>query len=150
MVGIEHTLGNVTVGDIMTRQPILVPQDESLAFVYRRMVETKHTGFPVADAQGRPVGFVGLEELGRVDAAGLAATRIHDAMREAPPIVSSSLSAAECLRVMASSRHGQVLIARNGTLEGIATQTDLERIVAILSARKQSPTQKKQSGGDVP
>ncbi|MHB8633651.1 MAG: site-2 protease family protein, partial [Thermoplasmatota archaeon] len=86
--GVWEALGDLRVSALMTAAPMVIPESESLDHVLEHMLAGRHTGLPVVDAGGRPVGFVGLSELARIAAPDRPKTVARAAMGPAHPVVS--------------------------------------------------------------
>lgn len=136
MVNVMHTLGTLRVRDLMTATPVILRTDDTLEQAFRLMVETKHVGFPVVDDAGRPVGFLGLPELGKVDRMNYPATAVRLVMRLNLPVVAPETLATDALRLMAGSQEEHLVVMEYGRLAGILTKTDVTRIVRILAVEQ--------------
>jgi Zn-dependent protease len=82
---LSERLGEVTVGDIMEREPVSVPADIE---VYRAQDEYfmryRYPGFPVVDAAGRFVGTVSQERVDGAVSAGATTQSVRDVMDPDP------------------------------------------------------------------
>ncbi len=56
-------LGQTTVRDYMTSDPVTLPSDSSVAFALNRMLIEGFRHIPLVDEQGRPTGVVSLRQL---------------------------------------------------------------------------------------
>lgn len=60
-------LGDEQVGDVMTRDPVVVPAWSSLQdFIERTARHSAHASYPVVDLDGRPVGIIALSDVAAV------------------------------------------------------------------------------------
>jgi 2-oxoglutarate/2-oxoacid ferredoxin oxidoreductase subunit beta len=56
-------LDRTTVGEYMTRDPVTLPADSSVAFALNQMLSEGFRHIPLVDEQGRPVAVVSMREL---------------------------------------------------------------------------------------
>ncbi len=56
-------LGQTAVADYMTRDPVTLPADSSVAFALNRMLAEGFRHIPVVDEEGRPIAVVSMREL---------------------------------------------------------------------------------------
>jgi CBS domain-containing protein len=63
VVGRPIDLGQITVRDYMTRDPVTLPSDSSVAFALNRMLIEGFRHIPLVDEQGRPTGVVSMRLL---------------------------------------------------------------------------------------
>jgi len=134
-VQVNHTLGDLRVRDVMTSSPVILRPEDSLEDVFRIMVESKHVGFPVVDAMGRVVGFLGLKELAGIDQARFATTPVRLVMRPQVPTVAPAALATDALRAMGNDGADYLVVLDHGQLAGLLSKTDLTRVVSILAVR---------------
>ena len=63
IAGLAIDLKQAKVSDYMTRDPVALPADSSVAFALNRMVVEGFRHIPLVDDQGRPTGVVSMREL---------------------------------------------------------------------------------------
>lgn len=124
-----------TVGDVMSRSPVSIRADQSLAVAHGIMRSRGVRHLPVVD-DGRIVGIVSqgdlrlMESTDRID---LTRVQVEEAMTQRPYVVGQDEPLASALRVMIDRRIGAVLVAERGRLLGIFTAVDamaaLRRVV---------------------
>jgi Zn-dependent protease len=132
-VDIHHVLAGTTVATLMTRNPIVVGPDQTLAEVAGRIAGTpRHTAYAVLD-RGAVVGLLPLHALARNGGGELWARRVRDHVIRASevPCFAPSTPAAEALEELAASRAGRGLVISDGELVGIVSVTDLARALAL-------------------
>jgi CBS domain-containing protein len=135
-VNVQATLGTLRVRDLMTSQPVVLRPQQTLEEAFRRMVETKHVGFPVVDEDGRVVGLLGLPEMGKIESVHYPATPVRLAMRVELPSIAPDALATDALRRMSSEQEEHLLVLDGGRLAGLLTRTDVSRIVRILAVEQ--------------
>ena len=132
-VDTHHVLAGVTVSALMTRDPIVVGPDQTLAEVADRLAGTaRHTAYPVLD-HGAVVGLLPLHALAPNGGSDLWSRRVRDYVIRASevPCFSPSTPAAEALDELAASRTGRGLVLSDGELVGIVSVTDVARALAL-------------------
>ena len=68
------------VREVMTRQPLVVRADDTLADALRRMLETRRRHLPIVDAAGRALGLLSIRDL-----LAHVAVRFPDELINLPP-----------------------------------------------------------------
>jgi Zn-dependent protease/predicted transcriptional regulator len=135
---LERSLAGVRVGDVMTADPIVAPQDTSIASLIDMYVFTHRcSAFPLQDASGQVSGLVTLgqikavpEEQRSTTAAAAVATPIGDVPRAAPdePLL-------EVMKRLDPRGPGRVLVFDGDRLVGIVSPTDVQRTLQIAALR---------------
>ena len=126
---VTELLDGVRVGDLMSRAPAPVPADLTAAELAQAMVREHRQGFPVADATGRVVGMVSIEDLqGRQVPPD---SRVADLMRPVH-LIRPQASAVEAMQRMNANNYPRLLVAdAAGQLVGMLTNTDLLRAMEM-------------------
>jgi CBS domain-containing protein len=138
-VEVNAVLGNLRVRDLMTSAPVILRSDDTLEQAFRVMVETRHVGFPVVDPMGNVLGYVGLQELGKVAREHYPLTAVRLVMRLNVPTVDPGALATDALRQMTQSNEEHLVVVEQGRLAGILSRTDVSRIVSILGTVRSEP-----------
>jgi Zn-dependent protease len=124
---ISEVFEGVTVGDIMTRDPITVEPDTTLRDVGRLSEYRKHTGYPVVDDEGKVVGVMKLQDARTEDEAGRAPEHVREVMHE-PETISPSEEIPEALKRLAQSPLGRLAVVDDrGELVGVLSKSDIVR-----------------------
>ena len=124
---ISQVFEGVTVGDIMTRDPISVEPDTTLRDLGRLSQFRKHTGYPVVDERGRVVGVVKLQDAREEDVDGRPVEYVRDVMHE-PEQVEPTAEVTDALQKLAASELGRLtVIDGDGTLIGVLSKSDIVR-----------------------
>jgi Zn-dependent protease/predicted transcriptional regulator len=129
----EERLGGLRVRDLMTANPVVVPDDMLLSeFVDDVVWRARATTYPVVD-DGEPVGLLPFAAVAEVPRARWDETRVADCMLalEEVPVVSPDARGAEVMPEIAGSRVRRALVVSNGRLEGILSITDLLRAIEV-------------------
>ena len=133
---IGRTMGVPTVAELMTTDPLVVPEDLSLRDVARLMEFYQVSGVPVVSWDGDLVGVVSQTDLIHAlttaplwDAwAGLTARHL---MTSPVVTVGAGMAADEAARILEDHHiHRLVVVAADGTPIGILSATDLVRGLA--------------------
>jgi acetoin utilization protein AcuB len=125
----------LTIGECMTRDPVTIPADLSLADAQLRMYDHGIRHLPVID-QGHVVGIVSERDIALVSGIpGVDKNRvmITEAMVPHPYIVPSTTPAIEVCGAMLERNMGSAIIMDDGKLRGIFSVVDaLAQLVAML------------------
>ena len=142
-----------TIGDVMTREPTVVRDDESLAAVVQKLLRARVSSLPVLDRSGKVVGLVSALDLadwhGRVTAEiarqeapdpreyglRLRSATAADIMVRPAAVVDESAPLGQAVRLFRERRIGRLPVTRDGHLVGVVSGTD---IVKAMAARYQA------------
>ena len=123
---ISQVFEGVTVGDIMTSDPIHVETGSALSELRRVSEFRKHGGYPVVDDHGRVVGIVKLQDVPPEDADDAPAT-VDEVMRDAETVEQGE-EVPEALKQLAESELGRLaVVAGDGRLVGVLSKSDIVR-----------------------
>ena len=124
---ISQVFEGVTVGDIMTREPITVEPDTTLRDVGRLSQFRKHTGYPVVDEENRVVGVIKLQDAREEDVEGRPVEYVGDVMHD-PERVRPDMEVTEALKTLAESELGRLTVVDDqGRLLGVLSKSDIVR-----------------------
>jgi Zn-dependent protease/CBS domain-containing protein len=133
-VRMNRDLAGVRVVDVMTPEPVTVPDGITVERVLHDYVLARHcSSFPVIDAAGSVIGLVTLRQLRALPAAQRAVARVADIARplcEVPTAAPDELLL-DVLRRTVGSAEGRLLVFRDGSLVGIVSPTDVTRAVQV-------------------
>ncbi len=130
---VSHLLHNILVGDIMTRDPVALPADISVAeAVDGFFLRYGYGGFPVI-AEGRPIGTLSLSDVRNCPPENRAATKVSEVMRpiDAAIEISPQASAMDAVHKMNATNSGRLLVIGDGKLEGLLTRTAVTRFMQV-------------------
>jgi CBS domain-containing protein len=132
----REAFGDLTVSDLMVRDPVVADADASMrAFVDGVFLPTRHAAYPVL-ADGRPVGIVSYRRALDVPPDAWAATRVRDVMVGADEVcVDPGTPLADVLPRLASGDMRRLLVCRDGRLEGLLSPTDVMRVLEMRSSQ---------------
>ena len=121
----RHVRPAVTVGGIMSRDPLILSPDTPAEEAHRLMQRYGYEGYPVV-AGGRVVGLLNRREVDRALSHGLDLT-VESLMDAGDVTITPEESLETLQRLMGSSGWGQVPVASpdSGEIIGIVTRTDL-------------------------
>jgi Zn-dependent protease len=125
-------LSGRTVGRLMQRLPVTVAPDLPLArLVEDYVVLHGHTIFPVV-AEGRLIGCVGLDAVGRVAAEERSRRTVADVMENcAGRAIADTADAAEALGRMQRQHLSRLLVTRDSVLVGVLSLKDLLHTLTV-------------------
>jgi Zn-dependent protease len=133
----RELLGGVTVGAVMSPDPVVVPATTTVTdLVDRYVLGRRHSSYPVVDSTGMPVGLMTLDRI----------RAVPPAVRDEVPVAGVAIPLAEVpvadpgepvldlLPRLAGSEGGRALVVRLGRLVGIVSMTDVTRAVVTRRA----------------
>ena len=129
----RHALADVTVATLMTRTPVTVGADWTLAEVADRIAGTpRHGAYPALD-HGTVVGLLPLHALAQTGGADLWARRVREYVVRADsvPHFSPDTPAMAALDELVESGVGRGVVVDQGRLVGIISMTDVARALAL-------------------
>jgi CBS domain-containing protein len=136
---LQHGLAGMTVGDVMTPDPMVGPGWLTVqAFIDDYLLTHRHSAFPVQAWSGDLAGLVTLNRLRAVPPEERAAVRVIDVA--APigdvPTGHPGEPVADLVERMSDGRDGRALVVDDdGHLVGIVTPSDITRALAHASLR---------------
>ncbi|WP_230464429.1 site-2 protease family protein [Nocardia seriolae] len=130
LAGLQHRLGDLTIGEIMTPDPKAVDGGWTVDQVLRsELVYTRHRVFPVVDAHGRPYAVLAWADLLRPRTAARADLRVAELARPLEPAAVAGtgdrLSDVVSRIVLRPGLDAVVVVDAIGRLVGLVTATDL-------------------------
>jgi PDZ domain-containing secreted protein/Zn-dependent protease/CBS domain-containing protein len=140
-----RSLGGLTVGDVMTRDPLVVPPGTTITRFFDEVTRGRsHTTYPVAE-DGRLAGLVSVSRAGAVRADARDRTTVAEIMtpREKTATIRPDAPALDALPALQSGAPAAVVVSDgdpvggNATehIDGIVTVTDIARGVELQQAR---------------
>jgi acetoin utilization protein AcuB len=131
----------LTIGECMTRNPVTIPADLSLADAMLRMFDHDIRHLPVID-QGHVVGIVSERDIALVSGIpGVDKNRVMvtEAMVPHPYIVPSDTPLLDVCSTMLERKLGTAVIMDGGELHGIFSVVDaLAQLIAMLGHERAS------------
>ncbi|MFD6355039.1 site-2 protease family protein [Nocardia tengchongensis] len=130
LAGLRHRLGDTTIGEIMTPEPIAVAAGWTVEqFLGSNLVYTHHRVFPVVDADGRPCAVLAWADLLRPRTRVHPGLRVSELARPLRPAAIAGIDAplgdAIARTVLRPSLDIIAVVHPNGRLAGVVTATDL-------------------------
>ena len=128
---------DVSVGEVMTDETELhtVEDTESIAELMGRMLQERHTGYPVVD-NGDLVGMITLSDAREVREVERDAYTVRDVMSRELYSITPEEEAIEALELMQERNVGRLPVVDNeGNLVGLISRTDLMTAFDIIQSR---------------
>ena len=137
-----------TVGDLLTGEPVVVREDESLDVALRKLLRQRVTGASVVSARGELIGIVSereltdwhdrvLSDLARQEAPArgeyarrLRTETVASIMTRPTPALDASTPLGRATHLFRERGVARLPVTRNGKLVGILTRTDILRAMA--------------------
>jgi Zn-dependent protease/predicted transcriptional regulator len=130
-----HALVGRTVRDYMTRNPITIPPEITIAelidkWIYKHSFEF----FPVVE-DNKLIGSVSLREVRQVPPGQRKRTRVGDIMLSRSPenTIEAGASAADAFTKMQGTGNSLLLVTAEGNLIGVIALKDIMKLIAITS-----------------
>lgn len=130
----EETKGQLylkgIVEDVMSREPVVVREDESLATLVELFKQHSFHGYPVVDAAGRLVGIVRdtdvISIFARKEPGSVAYGRVKDIMYTPPLVIESTETIQKAiLKMFADQTRFEAVVDKGKNIVGVVTRTDL-------------------------
>ncbi|MBA2810750.1 site-2 protease family protein [Streptomyces sp. KM273126] len=131
---LRGVLAGVPVRDVMTPEPLTVPEDTTIAeFLTGVRYRYRHSAFPVTD-DGAPVGLVTLDSARRVSQTEAQALSVRAVMVPLSKVivVGPESPVADLMPRMEPGAEHRVLVVDRGMLVGIVSPSDVSRMVTWL------------------
>jgi nucleotide-binding universal stress UspA family protein len=143
------TTGHEHVRDVMTRDVMMLQDDESLAVALRKLVRQHASGAPVLDGERRLVGIISqhdimswheriVKELSKQSMLApdeylrrLQAERVRDVMTTSPTSIADSATLQEAMEQFRERRIHRLPVTRDGRIVGIITGSNV--LLAMLT-----------------
>ncbi len=136
---ITSSLHGVTVGHVMTPNPVIADPDVPVSeFIQQMTWAHRFSSYPLTDAAGRLTGLVTLNRIRKVAPERRATTRLRDVACPPDQIVTvrADEPLAELLPRMSGCADGRaVVIDEYGTVVGIVSPSDAVRAIQLASLR---------------
>jgi Zn-dependent protease/CBS domain-containing protein len=150
---LEGALANVRARDIMTAEPIVVPEDLSIDRLVDEWFLREHcSSFPVVDRDGHVRGLVTLQQVRRIDPASRATLCVRDV---ADPLETVTMCAPDdtmpgLLERLAVTHGGRVLVVDGDSVVGIISPTDVQRALDLAALRQRRESKREREPVPVP
>jgi Zn-dependent protease/CBS domain-containing protein len=131
---LRGSLHGVPVNRIMRRELVTVPADTPVQklvdeYFYRHFYKV----FPVVDGSGRPVGVIGLKDVGNANRDDWRSVRTGDIMKPLSEdnTVTSNAPAYKVLQMMQRRQNSRLLVIDGHSLKGMVTMRDVMSYLAV-------------------
>lgn len=139
MVDVSSRQGIPTAREIMTRSVHTIREDADIDVAIRDLLKRDHSGAPVVDSGGAPVGILSEHDCVRVLAEaigdGWPTGRVSDHMSSAIETVGPAEDVLSLATRFAAGKHRRLLVVEEGRLLGLVSRRDLLRALASLESR---------------
>ncbi|GAB3134354.1 site-2 protease family protein [Microbispora hainanensis] len=140
---IDAALHGITVGEVMSRDPLVAHPDETVASLIDRLVLRRHLStYPLLGDDGRFAGLVTLGRVRQVPPDDRARTRLRDVAcpPSEVPTARPDDQLTELLQRMSGSADGRAVVLDDaGRLIGLVTPTDISRVIQTVDLRAREP-----------
>lgn len=139
---LRHALGRLTVGEVMTSNPVEAPDYVSVQELLDRYVfANRFATFPVHNLEGRLTGLATMTRLKSVPPAARSTTRVRDVacpLSEVPTAHPDD-TLVDLLPRMSGCSEGRALVLSGDRLLGIVSPADVNRALQLASLRGPRP-----------
>lgn len=141
---IRRVLRGVPVRDVMRTDPMVVPQDRTVAeFLDHAAGNRRFSSYPVVDRMGGQAlaGMVSVRAAATVPAGERARRDVHDIMTPADevPTVGPDDEVADTLQLLRGGQHARAVVTDHGRVVGILSATDIAHTLEVEQARGLAP-----------
>jgi Zn-dependent protease/CBS domain-containing protein len=134
----SSTLAGVTVGEVMSPDPVTVPSGTTVdQFIDEYVFAHNFSTFPVVDDSGRAVGLVALRDIKAMPPGDRASTTVEDVAVPLPwvTVVTTGQLAVDVLPRMAATSSGRALVMTGNTVVGLVSPVDVMRRLEVAELR---------------
>jgi Zn-dependent protease/predicted transcriptional regulator len=132
-VVVEHVLSGATAGEVMVRDPVVIPGETTVEVALDDyFLRHGFGGFPVV-VDGRIDGIVSLGDVKSCPREERPRRTVRDIMRPADAVVriAADASVAQALRQMVESGNGRLLVVDGNRVAGLITNTGILRFTQL-------------------
>lgn len=133
-VEVRSLLAEVRVRDVMSADPITVPEDLSVEdLLHGYVLRSRHSTYPVLRVDGTPLGLVTLEGIRRLAPEARPSTAVRAIvvpLGEVPAVAPDDLLV-EALARVGDAAGGRALVVAGGRLVGILSAADVQRALQV-------------------
>ncbi len=137
---IKHLMGGRQVRDLMTRMPVVIRPDQSLADVVERVFLSEGISFAPVVENGALLGYVDLPLIRRIERENWATTRVDDVVEGVSDEITISADAPVSQLLEQIGRTGQrkLMVVDGRDLQGVITLSDVMGYLEISRQLAQS------------
>lgn len=132
------TLAGVTVGEVMSPDPVTVPSGTTVDhFIDEYVFAHNFSTFPVVGESGNPVGVIALRDVKAMPPAQRAVATVEDLAVPLPwvTVVTTEQLAVEVLPRMAATASGRALVIAGNKVVGVVSPVDVMRRLEVAELR---------------
>ena len=123
---LKDVFSDFIVADLMTREVSTVHRDMTVEQLIKKMMEERHSGYPVMDDQEQLVGCVTMEDIESASSEAAQRRKISDIMTAEIISVTPQTDLHEAFRQLSEADIGRLMVVDEGDeLVGILTRSDI-------------------------
>jgi len=134
---VRDVFSDFKVSDLMTSKVSTVHQDMTVEELLDRMLNERHSGYPVVDDDGHLVGCVTLQDI-RSSSEGVSQTgRVNEIMTRDLITISPADELYYAFTKLSKADIGRLMVVEDGELRGILTRSDILKGYRLKALQKE-------------
>lgn len=132
---IRDTLSDFTVADLMTKNVSTVYEELNVQYLIDKMIQERHSGYPVIDQNDKLIGCVTMEDIQTVPPEKRAEARIKNIMTREIITVKPDDDLFKAFKQLSRANIGRLMVVEDGELKGILTRSDIMKGYRLKSLK---------------
>ncbi|MFP4200221.1 MAG: M50 family metallopeptidase [Clostridia bacterium] len=134
---LRDVFSDLAVSDLMTRDVASVNPSDSVTELMNRMVEERHSGYPVVDETGDLIGCVTLGDIRERSSGDPDEEFVEDIMSRDLITVSPEEDLYSAFSKLSEAEIGRLMVVKGGALVGILTRSDIMKAYQVKELREE-------------
>jgi len=141
---VRDAFSDLYVEDVMTKNVSTVKESTTISALLDKMLQEKHTGYPVVNDSGDITGCITLNDIKNISETQ-ENKQVKDIMSEDLVVVKTSDLLFDAFRKMSEKNIGRLLVIEGGNLQGIITRSDIMKAQRFKDLKSRKTNYKKHS-----
>ncbi len=134
---IRDAFSEFTVSDLMTREVSTVHPELPVAELLDRMLDERHSGYPVLDDEDRLVGCVTMQDIKSLPEGMAQVSRVHEIMTCELITVRPQDELFFAFKKLSEADIGRLMVVEEGDLKGILTRSDIMKAYRLRALQEE-------------
>ncbi|MFO7942074.1 MAG: M50 family metallopeptidase [Bacillota bacterium] len=134
---LRDVFSDLAVADLMTRDVNTVNPTDSITELMNRMVQERHSGYPVVDESGDLVGCVTLGDIRERSSGDPDDVFVEDIMSRDLITVSPGEDLYSAFSKLSEAEIGRLMVVKEGVLVGILTRSDIMKAYQLKELKEE-------------